>query len=72
MSVSYQFGDVGAHGPTGHARGASPEAEQRTGVRNVLSAGDVCNGAGSVACRHRPRGPLELGPSARRRTPKSP
>ena len=51
MSISYQFGDVDAHGALIRAQAASLEAEHQAIVRDVLAAGDFWGGSGSVACR---------------------
>src|ERR1700736_4004148 len=51
MSISYQFGDVDAHGALIRAQAASLEAEHQAIVRDVLSAVDFWGGAGSVACQ---------------------
>jgi uncharacterized protein YukE len=51
MSISYQFGDVDAHGALIRAQAASLEAEHQAIVRDVLAAGDFWGGAGSVACQ---------------------
>ena len=51
MSISYQFGDVDAHGATIRAQAASLEAEHQSIVRDVLAAGDFWGGSGSVACQ---------------------
>ncbi len=51
MSISYQFGDVDAHGATIRAQAASLEAEHQAIVRDVLAAGDFWGGSGSVACQ---------------------
>ncbi len=51
MTISYQFGDVAAHGATIRARAASLEAELQAIVRDVPAAGDFWGGAGFVACR---------------------
>ena len=51
MSISYQFGDVDAHGALIRAQAASLEAEHQSIVRDVLAAGDFWGGAGSVACQ---------------------
>ncbi len=40
MSISYQFGDVEAHGALIRAQAASLEAEHQAIVRDVLAAGD--------------------------------
>ncbi len=50
MSISYQFGDVDAHGAMIRAQAASLEAEHQSIVRDVLAAGDFWGGSGSVAC----------------------
>ena len=47
MSISYQFGDVDAHGALIRAQAASLEAEHQAIVRDVLAACDFCRGAGS-------------------------
>ena len=51
MSISYQFGDVDAHGALIRAQAASLEAEHQSIVRDVLAAGDFWGGSGSVACQ---------------------
>src|ERR1700760_3944916 len=51
MSISYQFGDVDAHGALIRSQAASLEAEHQSIVRDVLAAGDFWGGAGSVACQ---------------------
>ncbi len=52
MSISYQFGDVDAHGALIRAQAASVEAEHQSIVRDVLAAGDdFWAGSGSVACQ---------------------
>ncbi len=51
MSISYQFGDVDAHGAMIRAQAASLEAEHQAIVRDVLAAGDFWGGSGSVACQ---------------------
>jgi len=51
MTISYQFGDVDAHGATIRAQAASLKAEHQAIVRDVLAAGDYWGGAGSAACR---------------------
>src|SRR6185437_2890487 len=51
MSISYQFGDVDAHGALIRAQDASLEAEHQAIVRDVLAAGDFWGGSGSVACQ---------------------
>ncbi len=51
MSISYQFGDVDAHGALIRAQAASLEAEHQAIVRDVLAAGDFWGGSGSVACQ---------------------
>src|SRR3984957_11234534 len=51
MSISYQFGDVDAHGAIIRAQAASLEQEHQSIVRDVLAAGDFWGGAGSVACQ---------------------
>src|ERR1700689_2520076 len=51
MSISYQFGDVDAHGAMIRAQAASLEAEHQSIVRDVLAAGDFWGGSGSVACQ---------------------
>ena len=51
MSISYQFGDVDAHGATIRAQAAALEAEHQAIVRDVLAAGDFWGGAGSVGCQ---------------------
>ena len=47
MSISYQFGDVDAHGALIRAQAASLEAEHQSIVRDVLAAGDFWGGSGS-------------------------
>ncbi|MGO9033112.1 WXG100 family type VII secretion target [Mycobacterium sp.] len=51
MSISYQFGDVDAHGATIRAQAAALEQEHQSIVRDVLAAGDFWGGSGSVACQ---------------------
>lgn len=51
MSISYQFGDIDAHGALIRAQAAALEAEHQAIVRDVLAAGDFWGGAGSVACQ---------------------
>src|ERR1700722_17778688 len=51
MSISYQFGDVDAHGAMIRSQAASLEAEHQSIVREVLAAGDFWGGSGSVACQ---------------------
>ena len=51
MTISYQFGDVDAHGALIRSQAASLEAEHQNIVRDVLAAGDFWGGAGSVACQ---------------------
>src|SRR6202000_307276 len=51
MSISYQLGDVDAHGALIRSPAASLEAEHQSIVRDVLAAGDFWGGAGSVACQ---------------------
>jgi acetyl esterase/lipase len=51
MSISYQFGDVDAHGVTIRAQAMALEAEHQVIVRDVLAAGDFWGGAGSTACQ---------------------
>ena len=51
MSISYQFGDVDAHGAMIRSQAASLEAEHQSIVRDVLAAGDFWGGSGSVACQ---------------------
>jgi uncharacterized protein YukE len=51
MSISYQFGDVEAHGALIRAQSAALEAEHQAIVRDVLAAGDFWGGSGSVACQ---------------------
>src|ERR1700740_822403 len=51
MSISYQFGDVDAHGALIRAQAASLEAEHQSIVRDVLAAGDFWGGSGSGACQ---------------------
>jgi uncharacterized protein YukE len=50
MSISYEFGDVDAHGATIRAQAAALEAEHQSIIRDVLAAGDFWGGAGSAAC----------------------
>ncbi|AKN17114.1 hypothetical protein MHAE_02435 [Mycobacterium haemophilum DSM 44634] len=45
--ISYQFGDVDAHGATIRAQAASLEAEHQAIIRDVLAAGDFWGGASS-------------------------
>src|SRR6204780_3129249 len=51
MSISYQFGDVDAHGALIRSQAASLEQEHQSIVRDVLAAGDFWGGSGSVACQ---------------------
>src|ERR1035441_7006245 len=51
MSISYQFGDVDAHGAMIRSQAASLESEHQSIVRDVLAAGDFWGGSGSVACQ---------------------
>src|SRR6202161_4941106 len=51
MSISYQFGDVDAHGALIRSQAASLEAEHQSIVRDVLAAGDFWGGSGSVGCQ---------------------
>jgi hypothetical protein len=51
MTISYQFGDVDAHGATIRAQAMALEAERQSIVRDVLAAGDFWGGAGSTACQ---------------------
>src|ERR1700689_3545742 len=51
MSISYQFGDVDAHGAMIRSQAASLEQEHQSIVRDVLAAGDFWGGSGSVACQ---------------------
>jgi len=51
MSISYQFGDVDAHGALIRSQAASLEAEHQSIVRDVLAAGYFWGGSGSVACQ---------------------
>jgi uncharacterized protein YukE len=51
MTLSYQFGDVDAHGSTIRAQAAPLEAEHQATVRDVLAADDFWDGAGSIACQ---------------------
>jgi uncharacterized protein YukE len=51
MSISYQFGDVDAHGALIRAKAASLEAEHQAIVRDVIAAGDFWGGAGSASCQ---------------------
>jgi hypothetical protein len=51
MTMSYQFGDVDAHGATIRGPAASLEAEYQAIVRDALAAGEYWGGAGSTACR---------------------
>src|ERR1700676_2901075 len=51
MSISYQFGDVDAHGAMIRSQAASLEAEHQSIVRDVLAAGDFWGGSGSVGCQ---------------------
>jgi uncharacterized protein YukE len=51
MSISYQFGDVDAHGALIRVQAASLEAEHQAIVRDVLVAGDFWGGSGSMACQ---------------------
>jgi hypothetical protein len=48
MTIDCQFGDADAHGVLIHARAASPAAERRSSVGDVLAAGDFW-GAGPTA-----------------------
>src|ERR1700752_1286187 len=49
MTISYQFGDVDAHGATIPAWAASLEAGHQASVRDELSAGDFWGSGGSMA-----------------------
>jgi uncharacterized protein YukE len=51
MTISYQFGDVDAHGALIRAQAAALEAEHQAIIRDVLAAGDFWGGAGSMACQ---------------------
>ncbi|KLO25673.1 WXG100 family type VII secretion target [Mycobacterium haemophilum] len=51
MSISYQFGDVAAHGATIRAQAAALEAAHQAIVADVVAAGDFWGGAGSAACQ---------------------
>src|SRR6201998_4448865 len=51
MSISYQFGDVDAHGALIRSQAPSLEGEHQSIVLAVLAAGDFWGGAGSVACQ---------------------
>jgi hypothetical protein len=51
MSISYQFGDVDAHGALIRAQAASLEAEHQSIIRDVLAASDFWGGAGSAGCQ---------------------
>jgi hypothetical protein len=50
MAISYQFGDVDAHGATIRTQPASPGVECQAIIRDVLAAGDFRGGARSTAC----------------------
>ena len=52
MSISYQFGDVDAHGAMIRAQAASLEAEHQSIVRDVLAAGDFWGGSSFGAPRY--------------------
>ena len=57
MSISYQFGDVDAHGALIRAQAASLEAEHQSIVRDVLAAGDFLGGGfGGLPGVHHPVG----------------
>jgi uncharacterized protein YukE len=51
MTISYQFGDVDAHGATIRAQAMTLAAEHQAIVRDVLAAGDFWGGGGSTACQ---------------------
>jgi hypothetical protein len=51
VTVTYQSGNVDAHGATIRAQALALEAEHQPLVRDVLAAGDFCDGAGSTACQ---------------------
>jgi uncharacterized protein YukE len=51
VTISYQFGDVDAHGATVRSQAVAPEAEHQAIVRDVPAAGDFWGGAGSAACQ---------------------
>jgi hypothetical protein len=51
MAMSYQFGDVDAHGAAIRSQAVALEAEHQAIVRDVLAAGDFWGGAGSAACQ---------------------
>ncbi|ORJ58867.1 WXG100 family type VII secretion target [Mycobacterium simiae] len=51
MSISYQFGDVDAHGATIRTQALALEAEHQAIMRDVFAAEDFWGGAGSVACQ---------------------
>ena len=59
MSISYQFGDVDAHGALIGSQAASLEAEHQSIVRDVLAAGDFWGWLGfrSLPGVHHPVGP---------------
>ena len=50
MSISYQFGDVDAHGALIRAQAASLEAEHQSIVRDVLVLGLQGGGLGTDQC----------------------
>ncbi|AGC63463.1 MULTISPECIES: WXG100 family type VII secretion target [Mycobacterium] len=51
MTISYQFGQVDAHGAVIRAQAAALEARHQVIVSDVLRAGDFWGGAGSTACQ---------------------
>ena len=58
MSISYQFGDVDAHGAMIRSQAASLEAEHQSIVRDVLAAGDFWGGwVRGLPGVHHPVGP---------------
>jgi hypothetical protein len=62
MTITYQFGDVDAHGATIRAQAASLEAEHQAIVRDVLAAGDFWGGTRlrGMPGVHRRVGPQEF------------
>lgn len=49
--ITYQFGDVAAHGAVIRSQAAAMEAEHQAIIRDVITAGDFWGGAGSIACQ---------------------
>lgn len=49
--ISYQFGDVAAHGAIIRAQAAAMETEHQAIIHDVLAASDFWGGSGSVACQ---------------------